>query len=205
MYVDCLYRLYPYGEIHYGQYDTLRGTVLSMPTHGVFPLPSDWWAEGNYRAEGHVYNLSIIEYYMACREDCYLAIECVNLCFYACHTNGAIMLCYGDPEKCSQVYYFNNLGWVQKYKEIGYARTKTNQWGHAEKLRTFALCEDTSMIHLAGKWYNPSWEVTDCVGISSSYVGYKDAMLNGYDGVVYLQNQPYPVRRDDSNGILLVG
>lgn len=204
MIVDCLYRLYPYGEILYGKYDTCTGLVEGLEHLGAFPMPEEWWAAGNYNLYGHTFNLTIIEYYMVCHEDCFLAVECSNLCLYACHMNCAVRMCYGDPEKTTQVYYFNEPGWGKDFKELGYVRTVSRQYGRFDKLRTFALHKPTGMINIAGGWFNPTWDISDCVGLSPSYDGYKDAMQRDADGVVYLQNKPFAIKRDLSSRSLVL-
>ena len=204
MRVNCLYRLYPQGEIQYGLYDTETGIVVNVPWQlGVFQLPDSWWSPGNYEIKKPM-NMRILEYYMAYYDDCFLAIECNGICLYGCHRNGLVNVSYGDPGKAGQVACFDTPYWDAEFQILGWAKTVTNQYGHFTKLQSFAFCKKIGLIGMKGRWWNPTWDMSDCVGYSEKYEGYKDAILSGADGVVYLQNKPYAIKMNESSKSLVL-
>lgn len=201
MYVDCLYRFYPYGEIQHGKYSTITGLIKGLPEN-IFhnEMDSELWSPANYKKSGHSYPLGRMEYVMACQPTVYLVIECNNLGMYMCLDNGAVEFTYGSPIESAHVDHWNNPGFGVSFKEIGYKVTTARQVSHGLLPGSMALCNEDGKIYSGGKVYDPYFDVGDCSGIRTDFKGYRDAVESKSYGVLYIGGESFLAEENISDG-----
>lgn len=201
MYVDCLYRFYPYGEIQHGKYNTVTGVIKGIPYY-IFQngLDPELWSPANYQKSGHSYPLGKLEYVMACQPSVYLVIECNNLGMYMCRDNGAVEFTYGSPIESAHTDHWNNPGFKSTFTEIGYKVTKARQVSQAIKPGSISYCNMDNKIYSNGSVYDLGVEWKCCTGVRTDFRGYKDAVAENAYGVIYFNNEAYLVNEDITKG-----
>lgn len=202
MVVDCLYRLYPYGEIQHGKYMTISGTIIGIPEN-MFKgsLDPDLWSPANYNKSGHSYDIGCLEYVMANNRDCYLCIENNNMGMYVCFSDGSVKYSYGSKDEFAHVTFWGIKGIAGKFKEIGFKTTKVRQVSTEIRPCSISVNLNDGLIYSNGMICHPDFDVSRCDEIKTNYAGYKDAVFSGGYGVIYYDDGVYIAERVDKNDL----
>lgn len=198
MTVDCLYRLYPYGEMQHGKFKTISGTIQGIP-EWMFKgnIDPDLWSPANYSKSGHAYNIGHLEYVLVNNRDCYMCIENNNMGMFVCFNNGCVKYSYGEKDQFANVTYWDMNGFQGKFKEIGFKATKVRQVSTEVRPGSIAVCLKDGLIYSNGTTYRADFDISKCDAIKTNYAGYKDAVLNGDYGVIYYDGGVYVAEQFD--------
>lgn len=186
MTVDCLYRLYPYGEVQRGKYKTTLGVIDGIPEE-IFcnNIDPDLWSPANYEKSGSSYPIGKMEIVLLSNPNCYMVIENNNLGMFACFMDGYVKFTYGDPEKFAITTIWDRPGFYGDFVEIGYKVVKATQVTVPQKPGSISYRKQDGLIYTSGLRLQPEFDLTRCDSLSLGFKGYKDAALQKKHGIIY--------------------
>ena len=194
MRVECCYRLKRFGEPIHTMYDSELGIIEGMPKDFCFVnlkvecpySPANY--TGSKGQTGYDYR-GMCEAILLSNDDYAIVLECCHLGYDIITFNGQFIFKENILDEGNK-WHPTNILTDGLYKFIGYRTSIVEQYRSSSGIFRLLYREDTGKVYTSKGVLTPTFDVSKLDSPSWSYAGYKDAVLAGYDGVVYLNERP---------------
>lgn len=190
MRVKCCYRLVPYGEVIHSEYDSDTREILGMPDDWfnakLLDLPE--YSIRAYKGSKSNYE-AMCESMLLCKNDFALVVENNDIGYYILDWYGVkrFMEAPTDTRDSSSGSGIPNQ---DNYKSIGFRVTQLKQLRACAGVYRLVMNRRTNLVHTNRGILTPQFNTNELTDVDFYYAGYKDAVLAGHDGVVYLNGVP---------------
>lgn len=203
MLIKCCYRLIPDGEVIHSEYDSDKDEIIGMPLDwfNVKLLDLSEYSERSYLGINSDY-AAMCESVLLSNKDFALVVENNNIGYYILDWNGYKRFLESATDNTESISG-SVVPCSSNYEAIGFRTTQLTQLRACSGIYRIVMNSRTKLIHTNKGVLTPEFDVSSLSAIDYHYTGYKDAVMSGHDGVVYLNGVPTFVNIVDDKLITL--
>ena len=200
--IKCCYRLIPDGEVIHSIYDTESRTISGLPIDWFNPmlLELSEYSERSYYDVKSDFS-AMCESMLLSNREFALVVENNNIGYYILEWGG-LKRFLEAPTDTKDSSSGCSIPLQDNYQAIGFRTTKLTQLRACSGIYRLVMNKYTKLVHTNQGVLTPEFDVTRISQLDYHYAGYKDAVMTGHDGVVYIDGNPTFVDIVDGNKLV---